>query len=73
MAIASSKLTHSSSCRLRCRRLVPQIGLVMAIIINTAHAAIFYTPFGPNGEGGTVNGQVFSFGSGGEVFERRAT
>ncbi len=40
-----------------------------ATIANTASAAIFFTPFGASGEGGTVNGQVLAFGSGGEVFE----
>lgn len=31
--------------------------------------AISFDPFGPNGEGGSINGQSFSVGSGGEVFE----
>lgn len=43
--------------------------LLGATIANSASAAIFFTPFGPSGEGGTINGQVLSFGSGGEVFE----
>lgn len=36
---------------------------------STANAAFTHTPFGPNGEGGSINGQVLFFGSGGEVFE----
>lgn len=32
-------------------------------------AGFTITPFGPNGEGGSINGQVLFFGSGGEVFE----
>ena len=32
-------------------------------------AGIFSTPFGPGGQGGSVNGQILSFGTGGEVFE----
>ena len=31
--------------------------------------AITADPFGPNGEGGVINGQSFSIGTGGEVFE----
>jgi hypothetical protein len=31
--------------------------------------AISFTPFGPNGEGGSRNGQTFTVGSGGAVFE----
>lgn len=44
---------------------------VVAVFATTgvARASILFTPFGPNGEGGTVNGQVFTFGSGGEIFE----
>ncbi len=38
-------------------------------LANNAQAAMTYTPFGPNGEGGTINGQSLSFGSGGEVYE----
>jgi hypothetical protein len=43
--------------------------IVLAILAGQASAAIFTTPFGPNGEGGSLNGQVLFFGSGGEVFE----
>ncbi len=32
-------------------------------------AGIFSTPFVPGGQGGSINGQILSFGSGGEVFE----
>lgn len=32
-------------------------------------SAILLTPFGANGEGGSVNGQLFALGSGGQVFE----
>lgn len=45
------------------------IGFVAASLSSAAQAAILFTPFGPNGEGGSANGQVLSFGSGGEVFE----
>jgi hypothetical protein len=31
--------------------------------------AISFTPFGPNGEGGSLNGQTFTVGSGGAVFQ----
>lgn len=47
------------------------ISLVACVIAlpSVGRAAIFTTPFGPNGEGGSLNGQVLFFGSGGEVFE----
>lgn len=53
------------------RRLLT-VAAVLSIVLLTSHvgmAAITFTPFGPSGEGGSVNGQVLTFGSGGEVFE----
>jgi hypothetical protein len=74
--IASSTVTTTARMQFRTRRLPFEnrfcvlLALVFAATMpNAASATIFYTPFGPSGEGGTVNGQVLSFGSGGEVFE----
>jgi len=49
-----------------------RFGVALIVVLNacsTANAAFTYTPFGANGEGGSINGQVLFFGSGGEVFE----
>ncbi len=49
-----------------------RFGAALIVVLgasSTANAAFTYTPFGSNGEGGSINGQVFFFGSGGEVFE----
>jgi hypothetical protein len=71
-------LTATASAWTHFRRNLPDFASVHCVLLavvfaatipNTASAAIFFTPFGPSGEGGTVNGQVLSFGSGGEVFE----
>lgn len=70
--------THSNGASLRHHRSLRDLSLltlssaaVVAVFATAgvARAAIFFTPFGPNGEGGMVNGQFLAFGSGGEVFE----
>ena len=58
--------TASNRC---CRVMSVTTFVVSLIACQDAVAAIFFTPFGANGEGGIANGQVLSFGSGGEVFE----
>lgn len=56
--------SHISRCK------ASAVAAVLACLIaDPAQAGIFFTPFGTNGEGGSVNGQVLFFGSGGEVFE----
>lgn len=62
---------RASKTAMERRRRAARAAIIVLTLIacRTATAAIAYTPFGPNGEGGTVNGQVLSFGSGGEVFE----
>ncbi len=49
----------------------PLIAVVVlaAIATNAARAGITYTPFGPQGEGGEVNGQTLNFGAVGSVYE----
>jgi|GEM_PF-2606989 len=41
----------------------------LALVTTTPSRAITFGPFGPNGEGGTKNGQTLTIGSGGTVFE----
>lgn len=43
--------------------------LLAVCLSSPSLAGITFTPFGSNGEGGTINGQSLSFGSGGEVYE----
>jgi len=42
-------------------------GLTLAMV--PALEGITFGPFGPHGEGGTINGQTFTIGQGGSVFE----
>lgn len=41
----------------------------LALVIAMPSQAITFGPFGPNGEGGSKNGQTFTIGPGGTVFE----
>ena len=47
--------------------------ILVAAVLMSLHspcsAEIAFTPFGPNGEGGYVNGQIFTVGAGGSVAE----
>lgn len=50
------------------KRLLPVLcGVVLLAVASPA--AITFTPFGPHGEGGSKNGQTFTIGAGGSVFE----
>lgn len=48
------------------------VQLVLLLSLASVSWAITFTPFGPAGEGGTVNSQTLTIGSGGEVFEMDA-
>jgi hypothetical protein len=43
--------------------------LVLLLLGANAAQGFVFTPFGPNGEGGTFNGQTMTFGATGSVFE----
>ena len=45
------------------------VQLILILSLVSVSWAITFTPFGPAGEGGTVNGQTLTIGPGGAVFE----
>jgi hypothetical protein len=49
--------------------LATSLAIVLALSKPSDALGISFTPFGPNGEGGTLNGQSMTVGAGGEVVE----
>ena len=53
----------------RSTSMLSTLGFALAVLLAVPASAITAGPFGPNGEGGLVNGQLFEIGPGGVVFE----
>lgn len=67
IATTPAKADHSRASSLRLTSCL--IASLIVVCHATADAAFLTTAFGPNWEGGAINGQILSFGSGGEIFE----
>jgi hypothetical protein len=52
-----------------CHATSAAVFIIIVVVCHPGMAAITFTPFGSNGQGGTVNSQFLFFGSGGDIFE----